>query len=940
MSTPALLELKDFRASYVDVEALHGVDLSVAPGEIVTVIGPNGAGKTTLLTAVMGLLTARGELRVGGELIARPTVEVMVARGIALVPEKRELFGEMSVEDNLLLGGFMRWRRGHRDQRERMHEIFAIFPRLGERRAQLAATLSGGERQMLAIGRALMARPRLLMLDEPSLGLAPLIVREVLRVVAGLRRDGVSVLLVEQNARAALQISDRAYVLEMGSVALAGRAQALLHDQRIVDTYLPSRPQRDVVRKETPMINTTTLQSYIAGRWLGAQAAQPLPSAIDGHVVANTHVEQVDFGEALAHARGTGVKSLLGLDFQQRAARLRALAKFLAERKEALYTLSYDTGATRKDGLIDIEGGIGTLVAYARIGSEELPSGNLLHEGPPLPLGKQGKFVGTHVLVPRRGVAVHINAFNFPVWGLLEKFAPSFLAGMPSIAKPASATSYVTEALARLMQESGLLPEGSLQLVIGGIGDLLDRLDGQDVVSFTGSAETAAKLRAHPNLLRHSVPFNAEADSLNCAILAPDVGPDDEEFELFVKEVAREMTVKAGQKCTAIRRAIVPRRHLDALATSLRARLAKTVVGDPRREDVRMGALASRSQRQDVAQRVATLLQGAELIYGERDGFAPVGERVAEGAFFPPTLLLARDPHGHAAVHEVEAFGPVSALLPYEDVDEALALAARGRGSLVGTLVTRDPALAARAIPIAGAHHGRLLVLDREAAAESTGHGSPLPPLKHGGPGRAGGGEELGGVRAVKHYLQRTALQGSPTMLAAIIGEHVRGAAVRESEVHPFRKHFDEVQVGDSLLTHRRTITEADIVAFGGVSGDYFYMHFDEVAAKESPFGKRIAHGYLVLSAAAGLFVSPAPGPVLANYGLDTLRFVKPVGIGDTIQARLTCKRKIDRQKTDATGRGQGVVAWDVEVTNQLGELVASYDILTLVAKRARARVE
>ncbi|HZA14197.1 MAG TPA: phenylacetic acid degradation bifunctional protein PaaZ, partial [Myxococcaceae bacterium] len=742
------------------------------------------------------------------------------------------------------------------------------------------------------------------------------------------------------NARAALRIADRAYVLEMGAVALAGRAQALLDDQRIVDTYLPSRPERDSFRKEISMVQTATLQSHVGGRWMGAQAAQPLASAVDGRVVANTHAEKVDFGEVLTHARGTGVKSLLALDFQQRAARLRALAKFLAERKEALYTLSYDTGATRNDGWIDIEGGIGTLIAYARIGSEELPSGNVIHEGPAVPLGKKGNFAGTHVLVPRRGVAVHINAFNFPVWGLLEKFAPSFLAGMPSIAKPATVTSYVTEALVRMMLESGLLPEGSLQLVIGGIGDLLDRLDGQDVVSFTGSAETAAKLRAHPNVVRQSVPFNAEADSLNCAILAPDVAPDDEELELFVKEVAREMTVKAGQKCTAIRRAIVPRRHLDAVAANLRARLAKTVVGDPRREDVRMGALASRSQREDVAQRVAMLLRGAELVYGERDGFAPVGDRVAEGAFFAPTLLLAREPHTHEAVHEVEAFGPVSALLPYDDVDEALALAARGRGSLVGTLVTRDPALAARAIPIAAAHHGRLLVLDREAAVESTGHGSPLPPLKHGGPGRAGGGEELGGLRAVKHYLQRAAVQGSPTMLGAIVGEHVRGAAVRESDVHPFRKYFEDVQVGDSLLTHRRTITEADVVAFGGVSGDFFYMHFDEIAAKESPFGKRIAHGYLVLSAAAGLFVSPAPGPVLANYGLDTLRFVKPVGIGDTIQARLTCKRKIDRQKSDPAGRGQGVVVWDVEVTNQNGELVASYDILTLVAKREPASVE
>lgn len=681
---------------------------------------------------------------------------------------------------------------------------------------------------------------------------------------------------------------------------------------------------------------TAVLQSHIAGRWLGQTAAQTLRSAINGQPVAATHAESIDFAEALGYARRTGLPALLAMDFQQRAAVLRALAKYLAEHKEELYRVSAHTGATRADGWIDIEGGTGTLFAYASLGSNELPSGNLVHEGPVAPLGKQGRFAGTHVLVPRQGVAVHINAFNFPVWGLLEKFAPSFLAGMPCIGKPATATSYLTEALVRLIDRSGLLPPGSLQLVIGSTGDLLDRLLETDVVTFTGSAHTATRLRTHPNLVARSIPFNAEADSLNSAILAPDVSPDDEEFDLFVKEVAREMTVKAGQKCTAIRRIVVPRDRLDAVAERLAARLAKIVIGDPAREEVRMGALASHDQVADVGERLGELLAGCEQLTGHQVSL--VGEGVEGGAFFAPTLLACRDP-AFNAVHEVEAFGPVSTLVPYdagpgEGIDAALAIAARGRGSLVSTLVTRSPQIAAYAIPRAAAWHGRLLVLDREAAPESTGHGSPLPLLKHGGPGRAGGGEELGGLRAVKHYLQRSAVQGSPTMLAAIVGEHVRGAAVRESELHPFRRHFEELQVGDSLLTHRRTVTEADIVAFGGISGDFFYMHFDEVAAKDSPFGKRIAHGYFVLSAAAGLFVSPAPGPVLANYGLDTLRFVKPVGIGDTIQARLTCKRKIDRQRTDAQGRGQGVVAWDVEVMNQAGELVASYDILTLVAKR------
>ncbi|MEP6740635.1 MAG: phenylacetic acid degradation bifunctional protein PaaZ, partial [Caldimonas sp.] len=478
-------------------------------------------------------------------------------------------------------------------------------------------------------------------------------------------------------------------------------------------------------------------------------------------------------------------------------------------------------------------------------------------------------------------------------------------------------------------------PAGSLQLVIGSTGDLLDRLQSSDVVTFTGSADTALKLRGNANLLARSIPFNAEADSLNAALLGPDVGPDDEEFDLFVKEVVREMTAKAGQKCTAIRRAIVPRKHLDALALKLRDRLDRVVCGDPAVEGVKMGALASKAQQKDVAERVELLARGNEIVIGKKEAFAPLGVGTAEGSFFAPTLVLCRNPMSNDAVHDVEAFGPVSTLMPYDDFDEALALAARGRGSLVATLVTHDPKIAAKAIPQMAAWHGRLLVLDRESAAESTGHGSPLPMLKHGGPGRAGGGEELGGIRAVKHYLQRAAVQGSPTMLTAVTGEYVRGAALNESALHPFRKHFEELAIGDSLLTHRRTVGEADIVAFGGISGDFFYMHFDAIAAKESAFGQRIAHGYFVLSAAAGLFVSPAPGPVLANYGLDTLRFVKPVAIGDTIRARLTCKRKIDRNRKDAQGRGQGVVAWDVEVTNQADELVASYDILTLVAKLA-----
>jgi len=676
------------------------------------------------------------------------------------------------------------------------------------------------------------------------------------------------------------------------------------------------------------------IQSLIAGRFIGQSPALPLYCAINGQTIAHTHREAIDFSESLAYARTQGQRALLALDFQQRASRLRELGKYLLEHKESLYTLSRHTGATRADSWIDIEGGAGTLFAYASMGRRELPSGNLLHEGPGIPLGKQGSFIGSHILVPRAGLAVHINAFNFPIWGMLEKFAPSFLAGMPCIIKPATATSYLTAACVRLMQQSSLLPEGSLQLIIGSTGDLLERLQESDTVTFTGSAETAAMLRTHPNLIAKSIPFNAEADSLNCAILAPDITPDDAEFDLFVKEVAREMTAKAGQKCTAIRRAIVPASHIDAVAERLRARLAKVVIGDPALDGVKMGALATHAQQADVRAKLTQLLASSECLFGERDGFSPRGEGTEHGAFFAPTLLRSLNPHAEGGAHEIEAFGPVSTLMAYQDIDEAIALAARGKGSLVASLMTKTAKIAGKIVPALAALHGRVHILDASCAGESTGHGSPLPQLKHGGPGRAGGGEELGGLRAVKHYLQRCAVQGSPSMLMAVTGEYLRGAEVIETEVHPFRYHFEDLAIGQSLLTHRRTVTEADIVNFGCLSGDHFYMHFDELAARESQFEKRIAHGYFVLSAAAGLFVSPGPGPVLANYGLDTLRFINPVAIGDTIQARLTCKRKIDQGKQSPKGEPQGVAAWDVEVNNQHGELVASYDILTLVKKR------
>ncbi len=678
----------------------------------------------------------------------------------------------------------------------------------------------------------------------------------------------------------------------------------------------------------------SVLQSYITGQWIGKTPAKVLPSAINGETVAHTHEEPLDFAEAVRYGRNTGIKNLLALDFQQRAAILKGLAQYIQGRKEELYALSYHSGCTRADSWIDIDGGAGTLFTYASTGRKELPSGNVAHEGPVSQLGKNNHFNGTHILVPRRGVSVHINAFNFPIWGMLEKFAPAFLAGMPCIVKPATATSYLTEAAVRVINDSGLLPEGALQLIIGSTGDLLDCLEEQDFVTFTGSASTALKLKTHPNIMARSIPFNAEADSLNSAILGPDVTPEDEEFDIFAKEVVKEMTAKAGQKCTAIRRVLVPAAQLDALADKLIERLAKITTGDPSEEGVRMGALSSADQLRDVNGAIDRLLETSECVFGRDGSFKPVGKGVENGAFIAPHLLINRNPLQDGGAHDIEAFGPVATLMPYNDVEEALAIAAKGKGSLVTTLTTRDPAIAAQMIPVLAAQHGRLQILDAEAAKESTGHGSPLPMLKHGGPGRAGGGEELGGIRAVHHYLQRTAIQGTPTMVSAVTREYVRGARVIENDVHPFRRHFDDLQIGESLLTHRRTVTEADITNFGCLSGDHFYMHFDAIAAKETQFGQRIAHGYFVLSAAAGLFVYPGEGPVLANYGLDTLRFITPVIAGDTIRARLTCKRKIDQGRTSPEGHPQGVVVWDVEVTNQNAELVASYDILTLVAKK------
>ena len=562
-----------------------------------------------------------------------------------------------------------------------------------------------------------------------------------------------------------------------------------------------------------------------------------------------------------------------------------------------------------------------------------MPNETFAVEGRTERLSATGSFAGQHILTPKHGVSLHINAFNFPCWGMLEKIAPSLIAGVPAIVKPATVSCYLAEAMVREIIASGILPEGALQLICGSTGDIFDHLDEQDSVTFTGSAATGRMLKSHPSIIENSIPFNMEADSLNCSILGANAGPGTAEFDLYIKAVAQEMTVKAGQKCTAIRRAIVPHQHVEAVIDALRARLNKTPVGDPAAEGVRMGSLVGRDQVEDVWGAVHELAGGNEIVHGGQREFEVLGADPERGAFFPATLLYCNKPFSSSSPHQVEAFGPVSTVLPYASEEEAIELARMGRGSLVGSLVTADDDEAARIVLGTAPWHGRMLVLNSACAKESTGHGSPLAPLVHGGPGRAGGGEELGGSRAIKHYMQRTAIQGSPDTLTAITRQFATGSTPRTGPVHPFRKTFDEIRIGDSLISHRRTVTEADIVNFGCVSGDHFYVHFDEVGAKNSLFGKRVAHGYFLISAAAGLFVDPAEGPLLANYGLENLRFLEPVGIGDTIRVRLTAKQKIRKDRRPDDDRATGVVVWDAEITNQDDVTVAVYDILTLVER-------
>ncbi len=667
------------------------------------------------------------------------------------------------------------------------------------------------------------------------------------------------------------------------------------------------------------------VHSFAAGQWVAPGAgARPIASAITGDAIADAGNDALDVQAMLAYGREVGGPALRAMTFHDRAKLLKALALHLREHRPALYDVSYDTGATKSDHQIDIDGGIGTMLVYASKGRRDLPDAHVYLDGVPEQLGRSGAFMGQHICTPLQGVAVHINAFNFPVWGMLEKLAPTLLAGLPAIIKPATATCYVTEKCVRLILDSGLLPAGALQLVSGGLGDMLDHVDCQDVVTFTGSADTALKLRGNANILSNSVRFTAEQDSLNASVLGPDAVPGTPEFDLFVKEVQREMTAKAGQKCTAIRRIMVPQAQEQAVIEAISARLAKVTIGDPRDEATGMGALVSGAQKRDVLEKAAAIGAEATRVFGDPDNFAMAGSK---GAFVPPMLFHCADPDNATRVHDTEAFGPVSTVMGYRDLDHAIALLNRGQGSLVASIITHDGDVARAVTMGAGAFHGRLYFNNRDSMAEATGHGAPLPHMVHGGPGRAGGGEELGGSRAVMHYMQRTAIQGSPDILTAVGNRWVPGATEHADKPHPFTRLYGDLELGDTFNSPAREITLDDIETFAHFTGDTFYAHMDDAAAKANPFFPgRVAHGYLLLSFAAGLFVQPDPGPVLANTGLDNLRFMKPVQAGDSIKVRLSVKVKTPRNEE------YGEVRWHVTLTNQDDEQVAEYELLTMNA--------
>ncbi|PWU04690.1 MAG: phenylacetic acid degradation bifunctional protein PaaZ [Bacteroidetes bacterium] len=676
------------------------------------------------------------------------------------------------------------------------------------------------------------------------------------------------------------------------------------------------------------------LGNYVLGKWINGEGeGQALYNAVNGDIINYASTKGLDFGAILEYGRKKGSASLSKYNFHERGRMLRALALHLRNHLDKFYEISYKTGATKADSWIDIEGGIGNLFSYASL-RRKFPNERFCLDGEPHMLGKGGTFMAQHILVPKEGVAIHINAFNFPVWGMLEKIAVNLLAGVAAVVKPATITSYLTEAVVREIINSAILPEGSLQLICGSAGDILDHVTAQDVVTFTGSASTGIKLKSNPHILASNTPFNMEADSLNSIVLGDDVIPEMPEWNIFIKEVRREMTVKAGQKCTAIRRIFVPENRLEDVYIALGKALSQTHIGNPLNEKVRMGSLAGQEQRNEVKAQVQKLLAGSQIVYGSLDSVELIDADAKKGAFMSPLLLMNETPFTSEAVHEVEAFGPVSTLMPYKTLDEATQLSKKGKGSLVCSIVTADYDKASEFVLGAATHHGRILVLNAECEKESTGYGSPLPLLVHGGPGRAGGGEEMGGVRGVKHYMQRVAVQGSPSVVTAITHVYQPGAITNENEKHPFRKYFEELEIGDSLVTAKRTVTEADIVNFANVSWDHFYAHTDHTSLEGTIFEKPVAHGYFIMSAAAGLFVDAKKGPVLLNYGIEEMRFTKPVYAGTTIGVRLTVKEKIDQEKREPTDVAKGIVKWLVEVTDQINELVAIGTILTMVKKK------
>ena len=676
------------------------------------------------------------------------------------------------------------------------------------------------------------------------------------------------------------------------------------------------------------------LANYITGKWVeGDGDGVPLLNAVNGDVIVNATTEGFDFESILEYGRNIGSPALRKMTFHERGRMLRALALHLMTLKEKFYTISFKTGATRADSWIDIEGGIGNLFSNASL-RRKLPDETFCLDGENVGLSKGGSFIGQHILLPKEGVAVHINAFNFPVWGMLEKIAVNLLAGVAAVVKPASVTCYLTQAVVVEIISSGILPDGALQLLCGGVGDLLDHVNSQDVITFTGSAVTGLKLKSHPRVLDHNVPFNLEADSLNCIVLGEDVTPAKPEWDIFIKEVRREMTAKAGQKCTAIRRIFVPQARMEEVWTAIGKGLSQTIIGNPENEKVRMGSLAGKSQLKEVKGQVQKLLACSQIVYGSLDSVELIDADAMKGAFMSPLLLLNNQPFSGEPSHNVEAFGPVSTIMPYKNIDEAIELSRKGKGSLCSSIVTADEKIARNYVLGAGSFHGRILILNNDCAKESTGHGSPLPLLVHGGPGRAGGGEEMGGLRGVKHYMQRTAIQGSPTMLTAITGVYQPGGKQFEEIQHPFQKYFDDLKVGETLITRKRTVTEADIVNFANVSWDHFYAHVDHTSLEGTIFEKPVAHGYFILSAAAGLFVDGKKGPVLLNYGLEECRFTKPVYAGSTIGVRLTVKEKISQEIKDETDIPKGIVKWYVEVYDELNETVAVATILTMVRRR------